>query len=142
MSKNGPIIIIDDDEDDADMYKSIIRDLGITNKFISFQNTDEALSYLIETKDVVFSILCDINIPGTSGLQFKRNIKNNPELKKKMIPFMFFSTAVNEKDVNEAFNEMTVQGFFRKPADYSELKSMLAAIFNYWRLSCHPNSLK
>lgn len=142
MSKTGPILIIEDDPDDAEMFMAIAKDLKVPNELIWFENTEEAFDYLVQTKEIVFVIFCDINLPGTNGLTFKRTIEEHPALRKKSIPFMFFSTTAKPEDVNEAFHDMIVQGFFQKPSDYSELKFMLSTIFNYWKLSHHPNSIK
>ena len=98
------------------------------------------MNYLISTEDSVFIIFCDINLPGQNGLDFKKNIDANPELRNKSIPFVFFSTSANQHDVNKAYREMTIQGFFKKPSGYKNLKSILSNIFSYWQNCKHPNS--
>jgi len=140
MSKSGPILIIEDDEDDMEIFESIVRDLEIPNKIRWFPETESAYEFLETTKERPFVIFCDINLPGKNGLDFKRNIDKNPELRKKSIPFLFFSTQANQRDVDEAFTQMIVQGFFKKGTNYQEMKAMLKTIFDYWRCCKHPNS--
>ena len=140
MSKLGPIVLIEDDIDDKEIFSMVLKELNVGNQFVWFDNTAPALNYLMTTVDTVFLIFCDINLPGKNGLDFKRSVDKDPALRKKCIPFIFFSTTASQKDVNAAYLEMTVQGFFKKGIDYDEMKSQIKKIFDYW-LSCkHPNT--
>ena len=140
MSKSGPIIIIEDDADDKEIFESIVRDLNINNEIVWFIEAKSAFSFLKTTNKKVFLIFCDINLPGKNGIEFKRDIDNDPELRKKGIPFVFLSTQANQNDINEAYLKMTVQGFFKKGNNYNEMKAMLKNIFEYWKNSLHPNT--
>jgi CheY-like chemotaxis protein len=137
--KNGPIVMIEDDEDDILIFREIVKELGIENEIKWFSNTNSAFSYLIATDDKIFVIFCDINLPGKNGLDFKRDIDCNPELRRKSIPFIFYSTVARLNDINEAYTKMTVQGFFKKGNSHDEIKDTLKSIFDYWMLCKHPN---
>jgi CheY-like chemotaxis protein len=138
--KTGPIILIDDDRDDKDVFLDILNDLKVSNPIIWFQNCDDAFSYLKTTSEQPFIIFCDLNLPGISGIECKRQIDDNEELRKKSIPFVFCSTTADQKTVNEAYTKMTVQGFFKKKNTYSELKETIRLIVAYWEECKHPNS--
>jgi CheY-like chemotaxis protein len=99
-----------------------------------------AWDYLRDTTDRPFIIFCDINLPGESGLQFKKEIDAHPSLKEKSIPFLFYSTSVDAKSVASAYKDFTVQGFFKKERSLQEIQNSMKVIFDYWRLSRHPNS--
>ena len=139
MSKRGPIIIIEDDENDIGIFKEVARHLDVTNEIKWFANTDSALLYLLSTKETAFLIFCDVNLPGKNGIDFKRSIDNDPELRRRSIPFLFYSTSGKRKDIHEAYTKMSIQGFFKKEKSLSERKSMLKKIFDYWVLCKHPN---
>src|SRR5687767_10182098 len=139
--KQGPIILIEDDPDDKDVFQDIIKELKIRNPILWFQNCDEAFSYLKKTSDQPFIIFCDVNLPGLSGVVCKRQIDEDKELRKKSIPFVFHSTTVNQKTVNEAYTKMTVQGFFQKKSSYNEIKDTIKLIIAYWEECKHPNTL-
>ena len=47
--KTGPIILIDDDSDDKDVFLDILKDLKVFNPVLWFQNCDDAFSYLKTT---------------------------------------------------------------------------------------------
>lgn len=137
--KSGPILIIEDDEDDISIMKEIFMELGLTNKLIRFTNCIDALDYLKQTTDRPFIIFCDINLPRQNGMEFKKELDDNPQLRKKSIPFVFHTTTTDIVTVNEAYTKMTVQGFFKKETDYSSIKKNLQIIVDYWELCKHPN---
>ena len=136
----GPIILIDDDTDDSDVLEDILKDLSIANPIVRFKDCDEAFVYLISTTEQPYIIFCDVNIPGLTGIEFKRKIDEDKHLRKKSIPFVFYSTGVTQKTVNEAYTQMTVQGFFPKKNSYEEQKQMIKLILDYWEECRHPNS--
>jgi len=138
--KTGPIILIDDDSDDKDVFLDILKDLKVFNPVLWFQNCDDAFSYLKTTSEQPFIIFCDLNLPGISGIECKRQIDDNEELRKKSIPFVFCSTTADQKTVDEAYTKMTVQGFFQKKNTYNELKETIRLIVAYWEECRHPNS--
>lgn len=140
MSKAGQIIILEDDADDRIFFESVVRDLEITNELVWFDNADDGYDYLMETTKSIFMIFSDVNLPGKNGLEFKLKIDTTPKLRKKSIPFVFYSTQTTQRDINDAYLNMTVQGFFKKGIDYEESKILLKTIFDYWRLSKHPNN--
>ena len=138
--KSGPIIVIDNDVDDQEVFEEVLKSLHVTNELVLFTNCDDGLTYLKTTPDQPFVIFCDVNLPGLSGLEFKRKIDNDPQLRKKSIPFVFYSTSVDQKTVNEAYTQMTVQGFFQKKNSIEETKDMVQLILDYWSECRHPNT--
>lgn len=138
--KSGPIILIEDDADDEDIFEEVLTDLKIPNRLIWFTNAEEAFIYLKKTSDQPFIIFCDVNIPGTNGVEFKRLIDNNPALRQKSIPFIFYSTVADQPTVNEVYTELTVQGFFKKSNSYGESKLTIGMILEYWKVCKHPNT--
>ena len=138
--KHGPIILIEDDADDKDVFQDILKDLKVFNPVVWFKSCDEAFSYLKATAEQPFIIFCDVNLPGLSGIECKRQIDDDKELRKKSIPFVFCSTSVDQKTVDEAYTKMTVQGYFQKKNTYTELKETIKLIVAYWEECKHPNT--
>ncbi len=140
MAANGPIIIIEDDKDDQEIMAEILKQVIPANKVIFFDKCPEAFAYLKTTADSPFIIFSDVNLPVQTGLEFKREIDNDPELRRKSIPFIFLSTSVNQQAVNEAFINMNSQGFFKKPGTMAELTQLMTRIVHYWTDCRHPNT--
>ena len=47
--KSGPIIVVEDDEDDKDIFAEVLKDLGVRNKLNWFTNGKYCFSYLLST---------------------------------------------------------------------------------------------
>jgi CheY-like chemotaxis protein len=138
-SKPGPLMIIEDDLDDQEIIKEILQSLEISNTILFFNDGTEALSYLQITTDQPFLIICDVNLPKMNGLEFRIEINNDERLRKKSIPFIFFSTNAGRDTVQKAY-DLTVQGFFTKSSTLQELETTLAMIITYWTHCKHPNN--
>ena len=141
MDKNGPVIIIEDDDDDQALFTEAFRSLGYPNPIIFFDNGQEALEYLNKPTTLPFIILSDINMPKLNGFELRAKLKTDAELSVKCIPYLFFSTALNQKAVIEAYS-MSVQGFFVKQSTMSELKQTLLVIMEYWKKCAAPNNFR
>jgi response regulator RpfG family c-di-GMP phosphodiesterase len=140
MGKPGPIILIDDDPEDEELLREVLHKLGIPNELIHFEVCSKAWVYLKTTQDNPFLIISDVNLPIQSGIEFKRQIDEDPQLRSKSIPFVFLSTSIDQHSVNMAYKEMTVQGFFKKPNSFNELTAVIKLLMDYWKLCRHPNS--
>ena len=129
MNKNGPIVVIEDDEDDQELMVEIFKRLGYANKIIYFQDGNDALNYLNRSEVQPFLILSDINMPRLNGFELRNKIFTDDQLQTKCIPYLFFTTAANKKSVMDAYS-MSVQGFFVKPtsihAQENTIKKMLS----------------
>jgi CheY-like chemotaxis protein len=135
----GPIIIVEDDPDDQEVYMESIRAIGIPNEIRFFSGAKEALDYLLNTEEQPFIILSDINMPGMNGLELKRKIQDNPYLCTKGIPFIFISTNATNVSVRHA-HSLSVQGYFEKPGSINGIKQMLQTLFDYWEMCKHVNN--
>ena len=135
----GPIIIVDDDADDQDIYAEAIRAIAIPNEMHFFNEGQAALDYLYTTSEQPFIILSDVNMPQMNGLRFKEIIQQDEYLREKGIPFVFISTNASATAVRQA-HQLSVQGYFQKPNSMEEIKSMLRKMFDYWELCKHINN--
>lgn len=138
MALTGPIILLEDDHNDAEVIRAALTELGIRNVVICFQNAEDTLNYLHHTTDKPFIILADIRMPGMNGLELRHAINNTPFLRRKSIPFIFLSALATPEIVNEAY-EMDVQGFYKKESNFAAMKEQLLSICIYWQRCLHPN---
>lgn len=137
--KSGPILLVDDDVEDRQLVESICRSLLYKNAIVHFDNGLQLLEYLHATTKKPFLILCDINMPVINGLELRRKIDEDANLRRKSVPFVFFSTNAVQWEVTEAY-ELTVQGFFEKGSNLEQLTERLRLILAYWSTCHHPNN--
>ena len=79
-------------------------------------------------------------MPVMNGLELRKKIQEDAQLRRQSIPFVFLSTAARPKEVMEAY-DLTVQGFFVKASQLAEMEKSLELIFRYWMNCKHPNSV-
>ncbi len=140
MNKNGPVIIIEDDAEDRDFLKEVFQKLKYPNELIFFSDGQKALDFLNSSKVVPFIILSDINMPKLSGIELRTKLRTDASLTLKCIPYLFFSTALNQKDVINAYST-SVQGFFVKQDSIEELEKTITVIMEYWKRCAAPKNL-
>lgn len=136
-----PIVIIDDDPDDHFIFQEVCNKLRYANELKFFTTAPAALDYLRTTSDEPFIIFCDINMPRMTGLELRRIIEKDEELRRKSIPFVFFTTAASRAQVMEAY-DLTVQGLFTKESTFEDTERSIALILEYWNKCKHPKAFK
>jgi CheY-like chemotaxis protein len=139
MNLTGPIINIDDDDDDHEIITAVCEKLGVRQHLKCFRDGQEALEYLKSSHEYPAMILCDINMPKITGFELRKTINANNTLRERSVPFIFYSTAAELAQVKEAY-KMTVQGFFLKGTTFQEAEKTFKVILDYWVLCKHPNS--
>lgn len=141
MNKKGPIIIIEDDQDDQEILQEVFTRLDYSNEIIFFSDGEKALKYLTETSVEPFIIFSDINMPKLNGMELRAKVHENEDLRLKSIPYLFFSTIAEQQDVIDAYSK-SIQGFFVKPSSFSELKNLIKNIVEYWQACVSPNYIR
>ena len=138
MNKAGPIIVIEDDEDDQEILIEIFKRLEYENEIVYFFDGNKALEFLNRTDIQPFLILSDINMPKINGFELRNKIFTNDQLQTKCIPYLLFTTGANKKAVIDAY-AMSVQGFFIKPNSIAALESTIKKIVEYWQECIAPS---
>lgn len=139
MNRNGPVIIIEDDEDDQQLFREVYKSLPYENDLLFFTDGYQALEYLNTSDAIPFIILSDINLPKLDGFALRNKIKMDAKLQLRCIPYLFFSTAVSQAAVVDAYS-LSVQGFFVKQNTVAELEKTVKAIMEYWSRCAAPNN--
>lgn len=134
-----PILYIEDDITDQMFLKKALAELKIPYDLIIASNGEEALQILETLNPPPCIVISDINMPKMNGLELKRTIENDKELKQKSIPFIFFSNSASPEEIEEAF-DMSTQGYFEKPQTYVIYKKIIGLIVYYWELSQSKNN--
>ncbi|MCE7071874.1 response regulator [Dyadobacter sp. CY327] len=139
MNKDGEIIIIEDDEDDQFLLEEVFKSLDYPNKRVYLPDGLQALEYLHSEKIAPFLILSDVNMPKLNGLELRNKLQTDAELNLRCIPYLFFSTAINQKVVIDAYST-SAQGFFIKQTSFGALQDTIRVIVEYWQKCAAPNN--
>ncbi len=141
MNKNGPIIIVEDDTDDQQIFSEVFNELNYKNEIIFFNDGQEALSYLTSECIEPFIVFSDINMPKLNGIELRKQIHENEDMRLKTIPYLFFTTRAAQEHVIDAYSK-SIQGFFIKPSRVQDLRNLLKTIVEYWQNCVSPNYVK
>lgn len=126
------IFYVEDDEDFAFIMQHAVQEVkdGLTVKIIdNGKDALEQLKQLTEARVKPKLILLDLNLPGLSGLDLVKRIREIPFLK--YVPVVFFSTSDNPKDVKASL-EFGANAYLTKPAGYLNLVSCVESLYNFW----------
>ena len=121
------VLIVDDDEDDRDLFCIAVHELEPKINCILARNGEEALQGLQLEKfpkpDLIF---LDINMPRLNGIQFLQELKKDGQLR--LIPIVVYTASVQEKDFEDA-KALGAEHFFAKPNSFKELSKIIQEVF-------------
>ncbi len=135
---NGKIILVDDDKYEKELLKDALKNKNWDVDLEYFMNPILALEYFKTTKDEIFLIISDMDMPEMTGMQLKRALDNDVLLRHNTIPFIFASTSSSKGEIKTAY-VYRVQGYFEKPVTTEEQANMIDIIIKYWIVCKHPN---
>ncbi len=138
--KGMNILLVEDDEVDIMNVERAFKRINLTNPLYIAHDGVEALSMLRGQSGSAIMpwprlVLLDINMPRMNGIEFLREIRQDPELK--MITVIVLTTSNEERDVVAAY-QLNVAGYIIKPVSFEQFVETMAALDHYWTLSEMP----
>jgi two-component system, chemotaxis family, chemotaxis protein CheY len=115
------ILVVDDERDIQALFEQKFRK-EIKDKSLEFVfafSGEEALSYLNVPEHQTVLILSDINMPGMSGLELLRRIKQKYTTPP---PVVMMVTAYGDAENYNKAKELGADDFLTKPVDFNYLK--------------------
>lgn len=124
------ILLVDDSPTDVLLTREALRDAGLVNELVVAEKGDEALRLLTDPGgERPNLILLDLNLPGMSGLELLRRIKDCPELRS--IPVVVLTTSTADEDVTSAYR-FYVNAYVRKPVSFQAFMEAVREIGTFW----------
>lgn len=128
------IFYVEDDPDYAFILQTALSEITDELKVSIIEDGRVAIEQLrsfADGRDLPKLILLDLNLPGLSGLDILKTIKEMPYLK--YIPVILFSTSDNPKDVKASY-EFGANAYVTKPDGYNNLLTCLKTMHEFWFL--------
>src|SRR5215203_169715 len=117
------LLIVDDDSDIVQVLK-----LGLLkNRFLvnAFTNPEEALQSFKSNAESYCLMLSDVRMPGLSGIQLARKVKEiNPNVK----TVLMTAFEIKDNEFSTVFPSTQVDGFVQKPVGIKELTGKILSI--------------
>src|SRR5688572_33355040 len=127
------ILLVEDDEVDVMNVKRAFDKNHITNPLFVAGNGLEALEKLRrgEVPQGRRIVLLDLNMPKMNGIEFLRELRNDPALAPTTV--VVLTTSNEDRDRVEAYR-LNVAGYLLKPVTFQTFAEVMAALNKYWTL--------
>lgn len=139
MKKGVPILLVEDDDVDAENVLRAFKKNNISNPLHVSINGEDALDWLRRSGKFAKRhhprpgiILLDLNMPVMSGIEFLEIIKADEALKR--IPVVILTSSWEESDREKCF-ALNVAGYIIKPVEFEKFVDAVNIIDRYWSLS-------
>ncbi len=117
------LLIVDDDPDIVQVLKLGLQKNGFLVK--AFTNSEEALQSFKSNAEDYCLMLSDIRMPGLSGIQLARKVKEaNPVVK----VVLMTAFEIRDSEFSKVFPSMHVDGFVQKPIRIGDLTNKILSI--------------
>jgi len=127
------ILVVDDEPDVRTLFEQRFRREIRSGQFsFSFAYSgEEALTYLHDHASEVVLILSDINMPGMSGLELLKRIKQEYPAPPPTPPQVMMITAYGDDESYQQAMQLGANDFLTKPVDFAALKDKLTLLASH-----------
>ncbi|HWQ90438.1 MAG TPA: response regulator [Clostridia bacterium] len=136
MRDNKPILLVEDDDIDAEAVELALQQLHVTNPLVRVTDGELALARLRDpSQRTPGLILLDLNLPVMNGIEFLQMAKGDEQLRS--LPVVVLTTSRLTQDKLATF-QLSVAGYMVKPVDSAQFIELIHAINLYWTFSETP----
>lgn len=129
----GPlnILLVEDDAVDVMNVQRAFEQAHIENPLFIASDGVEALELLRRSSIPPDRrlILLDLNLPRMNGIEFLRELRDDPTLR--TIPVVVLTTSADDRDKTAAF-DLHVAGYLLKPVGFKSFVDLMSAVDRYW----------
>lgn len=127
------ILLVEDDEVDVLNVRRAFAKNHIMNPLVVAGDGIEALEMLRggQVPKGRRLILLDLNMPRMNGIEFLRELRQDPELSS--TPVVVLTTSKDDRDKIDAYN-LNVAGYLVKPVTFESFCDVMVALNKYWTL--------
>jgi CheY-like chemotaxis protein len=133
------ILLVEDNPYDAELTLRALKNKGLANKLLTFQDGVEALDFLFGAGVYVGRnlalrpkvILLDLKLPRINGLEVLEKIRADERTK--TIPVVILTSSQEESDIVRGYN-LGVNSYMVKPVDFDKFFQAVEELGLYWLL--------
>lgn len=122
MSSSQRILIIDDDEDDREVFLEVVSEINPMVVAVTALNGADGLTKLMSFDTLPSMIFLDLNMPVMKGTEFLLKIKTMERLRD--IPVIILSTISDEPAIQEV-KALGATDFITKPDKFKDWRTTL-----------------
>lgn len=137
MSNGQLILLVEDNDDDAELTVMAFKQAMITNEVVRVYDGVEALDYLFARgthlgRDAALMpviVLLDLKLPRLGGLEVLTAIRADPRTRH--LPVIILTSSVEDRDRTAAYDQC-VNSYVQKPIDYDQFVVAARQLGLYW----------
>ncbi len=142
------VLLVDDDELDAELTIRALRKEGLANRIYWAKDGQEGLDFVyrqgsFKDRDGTNPklILLDIKMPKVDGIEVLRRLKSDSATR--LIPIVIMTSSDRDRDVIESYR-LGVNAYVVKPIDFENLSKAITHLGFFWmavnRLPADPSA--
>lgn len=147
MTKNFPILLVEDNVDDAFFIQRAFHTAEIRHPLFTVGDGQQAIDYLTGagrySDRAVYPmprlVLADLKMPEVSGFDLIQWMRNNPPTK--LVPIVVLSSSALPQDVNRAYT-LGANAYMVKPADARALDRVFRTMAEFWLAGETPSPMR
>jgi two-component system, response regulator len=129
MSTRLTVLLVEDSEDDVLIVQRAFKTLELPHDLVAVTTGEDALERLEHGDLRPDLVLLDLNLPGLSGFEVLRRIRNSQSLR--AVPVTVLSASDRDRDVQEAY-EAGANHYLVKPIRFEQFLIVLRQWNDYW----------
>lgn len=137
MKQTAVILLVEDNRMDIELTLDAFREAHLENDIRVVTTGEEALDYLLgrseyadrELHPLPNLILLDLKLPGISGIDVLKEVKQTPLLKR--LPVIILTSSREEGD-RAAGYDWGVNSYLVKPISFSGFLDVVRTVSEYW----------
>jgi CheY-like chemotaxis protein len=146
MSSLRPILLAEDNPNDAELALTALRETNFANEVVVVTDGEQVMDYLLRRglhadraalQPAV--ILLDLKMPKIDGHEVLRLIRADPALR--LIPTVILTSSREERDLYQSY-ELGANAYVVKPVDFQEFLSAISRVGVFWALLNEPPPAK
>jgi CheY-like chemotaxis protein len=134
-----PILIAEDDEDEALLLVHALKAIGISNPVLMVDNGEHVIAYLKgegqftdrEAFPLPAVLITDLKMPAVDGFELLEWLRHHPQFA--IIPTLVFSNSSEPRDIQRAYS-LGANAYLVKPPGMEQLEAMMRTTFEFWTL--------
>jgi CheY-like chemotaxis protein len=142
MDELGKILLVEDDQNDAELTVMALTDNHLANEIVIAHDGEEALDFLYRRGAYASTeggnpivVLLDLKLPKVDGLEVLKQVKSDPDLR--TIPVVMLTSSREERDVLRSY-DLGTNSYVEKPVGFEEFVESVKEVGLFWTVVNHP----